>query len=90
MRSADLNFFRYFPVSERDRQWGLYVTGVGSARYPVGYATYPLARHPAGYMFQWRQGRVLQEFQAVYISQGSGDYESKTVGSREIRPAPSS
>jgi AraC-like DNA-binding protein len=84
MRSADLNFFRYFPVSERDRQWGLYVTGVGSAHYPAGYAHYPLTPHPAGYMFQWRQGRVLQEFQAVYISQGNGDYESKTVGSREI------
>lgn len=34
MRDSDLDFFRYFPISRRDRQWGLYVSGVGSTRIP--------------------------------------------------------
>ena len=43
-------FFRYFPVSERDRRWGLYLTTAGESRIPPGFE-YPPAGHPGAYQF---------------------------------------
>jgi AraC-like DNA-binding protein len=67
-------FFRYFPISDRDRRWGLYLTTAGESRIPPG-APYPPTGHPGGYHFDWRKGRVLREFQFVYISAGRGVLE---------------
>ena len=71
MKRAVHTFFRYFPVSDRDRRWGLYLTTAGESRIPPGFA-YPPAGHPGGYQFDWRKGRVLREYQIVYISEGQG------------------
>jgi hypothetical protein len=67
-------FFRYFPISGRDRLWGLYLTTAGESRIPPG-APYPPTGHPGGYHFDWRRGRVLREYQFVYISAGRGVLE---------------
>ena len=67
-------FFRYFPISERDRLWGLYLTTAGESRIPPGSA-YPPTGHPGGYHFDWKRGRVLREYQFVYISAGRGVLE---------------
>jgi len=68
-------FFRYFPVSERDRRWGLYLTTAGESRIPPDF-DYPPRGHPGGYQFDWRKGRVLREYQIVYISAGQGKLET--------------
>jgi AraC-like DNA-binding protein len=67
-------FFRYFPVSDRDRRWGLYLTTAGESRIPPG-AAYPPRGHPGAYHFDWKRGRVLREYQFVYISAGKGVLE---------------
>jgi AraC-like DNA-binding protein len=67
-------FFRYFPISDRDRRWGLYLTTAGESRIPPG-SPYPPTGHPGGYHFDWRRGRVLREYQFVYISEGEGVLE---------------
>jgi len=72
-------FFRYFPISERDRLWGLYLTTAGESRIPPGSA-YPPTGHPGDYHFDWKRGRVLREYQFVYISAGRGVLEM--VGTR--------
>jgi len=72
-------FFRYFPISERDRRWGLYLTTAGESRIPPR-SPYPPTGHPGGYHFDWKRGRVLREYQFVYISAGQGVLE--TAGSR--------
>lgn len=74
--SASEGFYRYFPVSERDREWGLFVTTTGETRSRPG-EPYPPAGHSKGYSFQWRDGRVLHDFVVVYISRGSGWFESR-------------
>ncbi|HEU5068856.1 MAG TPA: AraC family transcriptional regulator [Verrucomicrobiae bacterium] len=68
-------FYRYFPVAERDRDWGLFVTTVGESHLGPGTA-YPPATHPKKYRFQMPGGRVLQEHQIVYISAGRGWFKS--------------
>jgi len=86
MRTSDFEFFRYFPISDRDRQWGVYVSGVGSTRVPPHAASYPLSAHPNAYMYAWERGRVLQEYQAIYIANGRGSFESMWGGVQEVGP----
>lgn len=75
MKSDYFSFHRYFPVSNRDRKWGLFVTTIGESRVPP-HTPYPPAGHPKGYAFDWQQGRVLDSFALVYISGGRGNFES--------------
>jgi AraC-like DNA-binding protein len=76
MKPALHTFFRYFPISRRDRLWGLYLTTAGESRIPAG-SPYPPPGHPGAYDFDWRQGRVLDEHQFVYISAGQGRLETR-------------
>jgi AraC-like DNA-binding protein len=66
-----------------DREWGAFVTDAGFTRIGPN-SPYPPARHPEGYHFDWERGRVLQEFQVVYIPRGKGVFESEATGRREV------
>jgi AraC-like DNA-binding protein len=79
------DYDRYLPVSERGRQWGLYVTGAGCGRVPPG-GHYPRAGHPPSHEFAWQRGRILHEYQIIYIKEGTGWFESHTVGKTLIEP----
>jgi AraC-like DNA-binding protein len=76
--------FRYFPVSARDRRWGLWLTTTGESSIPAG-SVYPPAVHPGGYQFDWRKGRTLPEYQIVYISSGEGLLEMRRRKSFRIQ-----
>jgi AraC-like DNA-binding protein len=76
MKTNGFSFFRYFPISQRDKNWGLYVTTIGEQRIAPG-TDYPLCGHPKGFAFDWQHGRILEGFALVYISGGSGKFESK-------------
>lgn len=84
MRSSDNEYFRYFASSERDRQWGWYVSGVGSTHVPPSYRKYPASLHPNAYMYHWERGRVLVEYQTLYIVRGQGQFESRAAGIRKV------
>jgi AraC-like DNA-binding protein len=73
------NFFRYLPTSDRDRQWGLYVVSAGHQQVLPGQ-DYPPRGHPKTHDFVWQRGRVLQEFQVIYIIKGEGVFESRPTG----------
>jgi len=75
VNSNFFSFHRYFPVSERDRKWGLFVTTIGETRVPP-HTPYPPTGHPKAYTFDWQHGRVLDGFALVYISGGRGNFES--------------
>ena len=85
MKSNTTSFYRYFPVSKRDKNWGLYATTVGESRIAPN-AAYPPGGHPKGFAFEWQRGRVLDNFALVYISSGSGRFESKPNISAAIEP----
>src|SRR5437870_11253 len=76
-------YFRYFPISPMDEDWGLYVTTAGYVKVAAG-GTYPPPSHPKDYALTWRNGRILHEFQLHYIMSGEGIFESKTAGRRKI------
>ena len=83
MVSLSDTLFGYLPVSDRDKRWGLYGTTIGSSSCKPR-APYPPTRHPSPYHFAWQQGRILSEFQVVYITRGEGLLETATCGAQTI------
>lgn len=69
--STDTDYFRYIPASRLCQTLGCTLQSAGHTRV-LPNATYPARNHPKGHFFDPRRGRVLQAFQIVHISEGSG------------------
>lgn len=84
MKFNDLGVtFKYLLVNERDKKFGLTVNSVGFQ--PIAPNTlYPSTEHPKGYYFDPNKGRVLSEYQLLYISKGKGSFCSDTIKKRNI------
>lgn len=68
--------FNYLCANGQDYAWGLVVTTIGCQRI-APYAQYPAPNeHPSIYEFTTDRGRVLQEYQIIYILDGGGVFES--------------
>jgi mannose-6-phosphate isomerase-like protein (cupin superfamily) len=77
------NSFKYLTHNPEDKNWGLYLTVAGSAKVEAE-TDYPPTGHPTGYHFNWHNGRILQEYQINYITEGEGIMETRD-GSYPIR-----
>ncbi|MFO7446673.1 MAG: AraC family transcriptional regulator [Ignavibacteriaceae bacterium] len=75
--------FNYLTSTDTDKLWGLYITGCGCADIPPN-SKYPPTQHPDTYMFDWSNGRVLPEFQILYITHGEGIFETKKSGKKKV------
>lgn len=75
--------FKYLLVSEWDKQFGLWVNTVGFQPIPKG-GKYPLTNHPSDYFFNTAKGRVLREYQLLYITKGEGFFESDSTKKRKV------
>jgi AraC-like DNA-binding protein len=69
------NYFKYLTHSQEDENNGFYLTVGGYAHVMPGNE-YPPKGHPSGYNFNWSKGRVLQEYQINYITEGEGIIET--------------
>lgn len=79
-----MNPIRYIVENERDLLWGLSINTVGYETISKG-ERYPTNRHLDAYYFSPAKGRVLQEYQLVYISEGRGTFQSQSVGKTIIK-----
>jgi len=61
----------YLICNEEDDLWGLTVTTVGQQEIKSN-EKYPPLSHPSGYFFNVEIGRILNEFQLLYITNGNG------------------
>lgn len=69
----------YYPAaSASDQNWGMIITTAGYQSVPP-YSLYPAGDHPPGYSFRYQNGRVLNEYQLVYMSKGKGTFVSASV-----------
>lgn len=66
---------KYLVVNEHDKLWGLTVSTVGYDEISPG-EDYPTKGHADGYYFDIKRGRVLNEFQLLYVPEGEGFFES--------------
>ena len=78
------SFFKYVTPGQEDRDWGLYLNCAGKAVIKKG-VVYPPTSHPSGYYFTFEKGRVLNEYQINYITEGEGFYENH-AGKYRIKP----
>ena len=79
MRFNDLGIdFKYLLVNERDKKFGLTVNTVGFQPIPP-HSLYPSIEHPKNCYFHPGKGRILSEYQIVYISKGKGNFSSEST-----------
>ncbi len=75
--------FKYLLVNEKDKKFGLTVNTVGFGPVAPNMA-YPSTKHPKSYYFTPNSGRVLSEYQIVYISKGRGVFSSDSTKKTNI------
>ena len=79
MRYNDLGIdFKYLLVNDKDKKFGMTVNTVGFQ--PIApHTLYPSTDHPKNYYFKPGKGRILSEYQIVYISKGKGSFSSTST-----------
>ena len=75
---------KYLMSNDQDMLWGMVVTTAGHQNIPP-QAEYPSRNHPTRYLFSTEKGRVLNEYQLVYITRGRGQFVSTRQKECEIR-----
>ena len=75
--------FKYLIVNDMDRKYGLWVNTVGFQSIQPN-SPYPLRDHPSGYFFNTQKGRVLREYQLVYITKGRGVFASENTPEKPL------
>ena len=66
---------KYLIATERDAQWGLTISTVGYEEISPG-DNYPTKGHADGYYFDLQKGRILNEYQLLYLTEGEGIFQS--------------
>lgn len=83
MGSGTSNSMYYLSHLPKDEEWGIVCTTVGQQQCPPE-SEYPVVTsHPADYNFS-RTGRVLDEYQLVYITEGQGYFVSESVSLTKV------
>jgi AraC-like DNA-binding protein len=73
---------RYMTYAENNL-WNTKVNTIGFESISA-HSSYPSLGHPQEYSFNFERGRVLQEFQLVYITKGSGQFASQQIQKCDI------
>ncbi|GAA4281293.1 AraC family transcriptional regulator [Gaetbulibacter aestuarii] len=81
--NLNVDFKKYFVLSEIDHKWGFVISDVGHCKV-LPYSNYPPDGHPTSHMFSWDKGRVLNEYQLVLIMDGQGIYEGASTGAKNL------
>ena len=66
---------KYLAIGPGVLAWGTAINSVGYQEVAPGEA-YPPGDHPSRYLFSTRRGRILDEYQLIYITRGSGHFKS--------------
>lgn len=69
------NYHKYVTAGPDDLRWGLYVVDAG-VNHVVHHTDNFRSEHPGPYQFTWSSGRILQEYQLIYLTAGSGVFET--------------
>lgn len=78
-------FSTYLPVNREAERWEIWCNDAGFSRVPPG-VSYPLnpGEHPRSFAANVTTGRVLDEFQVVYLTAGRGWFWSPVTGRRPV------
>ena len=70
------NHIKYLTIGDDEKKWDIYINATGSTR-TLPNELYPSKKHPSSYFFTWEKGRLLSEYQIIYITKGEGVFENK-------------
>lgn len=74
---------KYIAQTERDEEWGLTVCSVGYQKI-MPNEEYPPMTHNLEYIFTPEKGRVINEYQLLYITEGRGTLTTASAGRYSI------
>lgn len=77
-------YAKYLTVGKKDIDWGLHVVTTGFTKIPPN-TPYPPGKHPDDHYFTWDRGRILSEYQIIYITRGKGVHEIKNSSEIHIQ-----
>lgn len=80
----EIDTLKYFASSNSDDTWGITMTTAGFESMKTRDDDPILAMHPSDYRFKANQGRILNEYQLVYIVEGRGVFKSASCDSSQI------
>lgn len=84
MKNSESRNIKYFNISDTDEAWGIVVTTIGYQPIPPN-SSYPRSQHPKSHVFNPENGRILKEYQLIYISEGKGWFESESCKRQEVK-----
>ncbi len=79
-----MSSIKYISQNKMDTQWGLTVASCGHQKIHAG-EEYPPKIHNQEYLFNPEKGRILSEFQLLYIVEGKGRLVTRSSGLHEIK-----
>jgi AraC-like DNA-binding protein len=72
------NKLLYLSIGGNDEDWGIVVTTAGYQSIPP-CTLYPPSQHPESHLFSPDKGRIVNEYQLVYITKGGGRFSSQSA-----------
>lgn len=79
------DFYKYLQINQDFAYRDLIVINAGHTHIPPG-TVYPPVSHPGHHYFNFYRGRMIEEYQIIYISEGKGILETESGGKRKINP----
>jgi AraC-like DNA-binding protein len=78
-------FRKYFDLTtkEADNNLGIKILNLGHHIHPKELQ-YPDMSHPDSHLFDWEKGRMLKEYQILYIPKGEGYFETNGMKPQHI------
>ena len=75
----------YYPaIHQNDQQWGITVTSCGFQSVEP-FESYPPSGHPETHNFNFETGRILDEFQLIYITKNRGIFSTNLISQLELK-----
>ncbi len=81
---TDSVHIKYLIANEQDFLWGLTINTVGYQHIGAN-EVYPPGNHPTRYLFSTKKGRILDEYQLLYLSKGKGYFTSTNCKKTEVK-----
>lgn len=75
---------KYLLTTEQDLRWGITVNTVGF-QHIEPFQPYPPPNHPTRYLFSADRGRILDEYQLLYIVCGKGEFISTNCKKTKLK-----
>ena len=75
---------KYLTINPSDQKWGVTTHSVGHQVISENEA-YPPQVHPTRYLFNIENGRILNEYQLLYITKGRGMFSSESSGRSQVK-----